>query len=152
MRRVLLGVAAGAVLVLAAATGVSAYWQAQETIPIETVSSGDLTVTASWAGGPPEWEALFPGESVESDINVTVNGEGDTLDWIVDVESPSINPAFTFQAWQGSCDTGTALPAAGSPEALSICVRYTLRSDADSSLQGKSFEPQITVTAEQVSG
>lgn len=150
MRKIMWGVAAGAVLALAAATGVAAYWQAQVAIPIATVVSGDLSVTAQWVDGTPDWPAMYPGDTVEANIEVTVKGHGDTLAWQVDVESSTIDPAFLFQARNGSCNNGSALPATDSPDSLTICVRYTLDDDAADDLQGDTFNPLIAVSAEQV--
>ncbi|MGL3151370.1 hypothetical protein ACSS7Z_13535 [Microbacterium sp. A82] len=152
MRRLVIGAAAGVLVALAAATGVSAYWQAQQELQGGLVASGDLTVSATWVGGTPNWTGLYPGQSVERSVAVVVAPEGDNLKWTVNASSSNPNDAFTFQAWRGACGTGAALPATDSPETMSICVRYTLSSDAAAVAQGLTSTPTITITAEQVSG
>ncbi|WP_460802472.1 hypothetical protein [Microbacterium sp. GXF6406] len=148
-RRVALGAAAGVVIALAAATGVSAYWQAQQTVNLDTVSSGDLSVSANWVGGTPNWSGVYPGQSVDAKIAVAVQGEGTNLEWTVNAQPSGLDPAFTFQAWSGECGTGGALPASGSPQTLIVCVRFTLAPGTSGSYQGLNFTPSVTITAEQ---
>lgn len=160
MRRALIGVAAGAVLALAAATGVSAYWQAQQTVPGEVVTSGDLEISAAWVGGTPSWAALYPGQSTaDATIRVTSTSSGDNLVWKVRVTGAvpaDFETYATLQSWAGACGTGTPIPEGGygtfdaDTTTVDICVRYSLATGAPSSLQGKPLDPTITVTAEQV--
>lgn len=150
-RRWAIGAVAGVVATLATASGVSAYWHAQQTMNVGTVKSGDLNVTAAWVGDPPDWADLYPGSVAEADLAVSVTGTGDNLEWTVDVTAQNLDPAFSFQAWEGSCGSETAMPATGSPEQLTVCVRFTLM-PSDDSLQGRIFKPRIVVTANQVAG
>lgn len=160
MRRALIGVAAGAVLALAAASGVSAYWQAQQTLPGGVATSGDLEVSAMWRDGTPAWTNLYPGgTTADATIRVTSNSTGDNLRWRVKVTS-TVAPAFTshtsFQAWAGACG-GTPIPVGGygsfgPTDSVDVCIRYTLAAGAPATLQGQSINPAITVHAEQVGG
>lgn len=161
MRRVLLGVAVGAVVALAAATGVSAFWQVQAAIPGGVTTSGDLAISADWVGGTPSWAALYPGQSTsDATIRVNADNSGENLVWkvrLTETVAAAFEPHTTFQAWAGACETGTLIPAEGygsftsSTSAVDVCVRYTLSPTAPSALQGQALAPQITVTAEQVS-
>ncbi|MGM7677438.1 hypothetical protein [Microbacterium sp. A94] len=161
MRRLVIGAAAGVLVALAAATGVSAYWQAQQTIPGEVVTSGDLAISADWLGGTPVWAALYPGQSTaDAMIRVTSTNSGDNLAWKVRLTGAvpaSFDPYATLQAWVGACGTGAPIPADGygeftsSTSAVDICVRYGLSASAPNTLQGQVLDPTITVTAEQVS-
>lgn len=161
MRRVLLGIAVGAVVALAAATGVSAYWQAQQTVPGGVATSGDLAISADWVGGTPSWTALYPGESTsDAIIRVTSTSSGDNLVWkvrLTDVVAADFEPYATLHTWVGACGTGDPIPADGygsftsSTSTVDVCVRYTLLSTAPGTLQGQALNPTITVIAEQVS-
>lgn len=161
MRRVLVGVAVGAVVAFTAATGVSAYWHAQQTAPGGVATSGDLAISADWVGGTPSWSAFYPGQSTsDATIRVNADSSGDNLVWKVrlsETVTPDFEPHTTFRAWIGTCGTGTLIPAEGygtfssNTSRVDICVRFTLSPTAPSTLQGQLLTPQITVIAEQVS-
>lgn len=162
MRRIHLGIGAAVVaLALTSATGAHALWGATRTVDAGVSSTGSFTVNAAWIGGAPAWQALFPNTSADGQIRVTQAGNGNTLGWRVRVSSTvsaEFAPHVTFQAWVGACGTGTPVPTDGYPAGghlasgttVDICVRHSLTSGAPGSLQGKSFNPQITVIGEQV--
>lgn len=155
MRRVLIGVAAGAVLALAAATGVSAYWQAQQTIPGGTVSSGSLDLQVDWAGGT-TWPMPGPGGTISKRATITYTGIGDNLQVVltgVASNTPTFNPYVTRSISLDDCSgvAGTPLPAAGYPATgaldsgvpVTVCVRYTLAASAPATLQGTDLAPHV---------
>ncbi len=161
MRRVVLGVAVGAVVALAAATGVSAFWQAQAVVPVDAVGSGDLSISAEWVGGSPSWTPLYPTQSTsDATIRITSTSSGDNLRWSVRVRetvATVFEPHTRFQAWAGACGSGAPISAdvgygsfTSSTSTVDICVRYTLLSTAPTTLQGLAMNPQLTVIAEQV--
>lgn len=158
MRRWAIGAAAGVLITLVAASGVSAYWQAQQTMNLSTIASGDLSVAASWKSSP-SWTAMYPGDSREAIISVTPTIVGQTLRWRLRVTS-TINPALvdhlSFQAWEGACGGTTPIPSEGngpygSRSSFEVCVRYTLDASTPRSLAGQNVSPVITVVAEQAS-
>lgn len=161
-RRLVIGVAAGALIALAATSGVSAYWQAQQTIDTATVSSGDLSISADWVGGTPAWPALYPGQSTpDTIVRVTAAAAGDTLVWrlkVAGTTAPDFTDYVTFQAWIGTCGSSAPIPTEGTgsftaeTSTIDVCVRYTLNAGAPSSLQGRPLSPQLIITAEQVDG
>ena len=159
MRRLLIGLAAGMVLTLAAVSSVAAYWQGQVTVPAATVSSGDLSVTASWPAGTPTWPALYPGQSTPgATLRVNTVAEGTTLQWRLRIDatfSALAEGAATLEAWRGACGSGQLVPVDGigpleGSQPLDLCVRVTLAENATNTLQGLSLAPDITIVAEQV--
>lgn len=161
-RRLVIGVAAGVLIALAATSGVSAYWQAQQTIDTATVSSGDLSISADWVGGTPAWSALYPGQSTpDTIVRVTAAAAGDTLVWrlkVAGTTASDFTAYTTFQAWIGACDGPTPIPPEGAGSftaettTVDVCVRYTLNAGAPGTLQGQPLSPQLDITAEQVDG
>lgn len=159
-RRIVIGTAAGVVLTFAAGTGVYAYWQAQQSVDLEEVSTGDLAITAEWLGGTPVWTALYPGQSTpDATIRVAASASGDTLAWkvrITETVAAAFEPHTTFQAWLGACGSPNPIAAEGAGlftaanDRVDVCVRYTLNTGAPESLQGQSLSPFITVHADQV--
>lgn len=159
MRRRVIGAAAvGAVLALATATGVSAYWQAQQRLDLGTTAAGDLKIDAAWKT-PPNWAAMYPGDSREGVIVVTPTAHGQTLGWRLRVTSavaPSLADHVAFRAWEGACGGPTPIAPEGNGPfgvrtSFEVCVRYTLDSTTPRSMTGLSVSPVITVTAEQAS-
>lgn len=161
VRRVAAGIAAGVILALAAATGVSAYWQAQQSIPGGVVTSGDLAISAEWVGGTPAWAALYPGQSTaDATIRVTSTSTGNNLVWkvrVTETVAVAFEPYTVFQAWVGACGGPSPIPAEGygrftaDTDSVDICVRYALSNAAPSTLQGQALNPTVIVFAEQVS-
>ncbi len=161
MRRVLLGVAAGAVVALAAATGVSAYWQAQQTMTAGTVSAGNLDIDVAWDGGT-TWPRIGPGQTIAKRATVDFVGSGDSLRAVL---TGSTTQASAFDGYVTSdislddctSDPGPSLPSNGYPDtgsllpgdSVTVCVRYTMASDAPSSLQGQDLSPSATFTISQ---
>jgi hypothetical protein len=156
MRRALIGVAAGAVLALAAASGVSAYWQAQQTLPGGVVTSGDLDIQVDWAGGA-AWGAIGPGTTISKRATITVLGAGTTLSTRLTASASNaaaFNAYVTRSVSLDDCSgaAGTTLPAAGYPTTggltpgaqVTVCVRYTLAATAPSTLQGQDLAPNVT--------
>jgi predicted ribosomally synthesized peptide with SipW-like signal peptide len=164
MRRVLVGVAAGAVLALVATTGVSAYWQAQHVVAVPSTQSGDLDIQVAWAGGT-TWGAIGPGTTISKRATITVVGSGTTLR--ARLTGTATNAAaFTSHVSRSislddcSGAAGTALPVDGYPSAgglapgatVTVCVRYTLSASAPATLQGQDLAPQVTFQLRQRSG
>ncbi|WP_243225939.1 hypothetical protein [Microbacterium sp. CIAB417] len=163
-RRVLLGAAAGAVLALAAATGVSAYWQAQQTLPGGTATSGDLDIQVEWAGGT-AWSPIAPGGTTSKRATITVVGTGTNLSTrltAVTANAAAFNAYITRSVSLDDCTgaPGAALPSAGYPSSgglspgaqVTVCVRYTLSPSAPSSLQGQDLSPRVTFDLAQRGG
>src|SRR5690606_11874914 len=149
---------AGVVLTLAAATGVSAHWQAQQRIDLSAASSGDLDIDASWKSTP-NWTAMYPADSREGVIVVTPTVTGQTMRWRLRVTSavaPALADHITFRAWEGACGGGTPIALDGNGPygmrtSFEVCIRYTLDAATPRSVSGLSASPAITVIAEQVS-
>ncbi|MFB7252285.1 hypothetical protein [Microbacterium sp. NPDC056234] len=163
-RRALIGVAAGAVLALAAASGVSAYWQAQQTLPGGVASSGDLDIQVGWNGGN-AWGAISPGATISKRATITVLGAGTSLSTRLTATATNavaFDPYVTRSVRLDDCSgaQGVVLPASGYPDAgglapgsqVTVCVRYTLSASAPSTLQGQDLAPNITFELTQRSG
>ena len=164
MRRALIGVAAGAVLALAAASGVSAYWQAQQILPGGAVSSGDLDIQVDWAGGT-AWGAIGPGATISKRATITVLGAGTTLSTRLTAtasNAAAFNAYVTRSVRLDDCSgaQGTLLPTAGYPTTgglspgaqVTVCVRYTLAANAPATLQGQNLAPTVTFDLAQRGG
>lgn len=160
-RRVAIGVAAGVFVALAAATGVSANWQAQQSLPGGVVTSGDLNISTTWVGGT-AWPSIAPTSTISKQAVVTVTGNGTTLEAVLTGVAAYQNTAFTGYVTSsihlGECaSAGSALPSSGYPStgslslgsAVTLCVRYTLSANAPASLQGQDLSPSVTFTASQ---
>ncbi len=163
-RRVLIGTAAGVVLALAAASGVSAYWQSQQTLPGAAVTSGDLDIAVEWAGGT-AWGPIAPGGTISKRATVTVAGSGTNLSARLTAtasNAAAFNAYVTRSVSLDDCSgaQGTALPAAGYPTSggltpgsqVTVCVRYTLALTAPSTLQGQNLAPTVTFALAQRGG
>ena len=159
IRRGLIGAAAGAIIALAATSGVSAHWHAQQRLDLESVSTGDLLIDAAWRDGPPAWSPLLPGASTpDTVIQVSSSSAGTTLRWRLRVVGAVSAPAqqhVTFSAWRGVCGTGTPIPAGGTAAlpvdaVVDVCIRYTLSPSAPATLQNTDLAPRVTLIAEQV--
>lgn len=156
-RRVAIGVAAGVILALAAATGVSAYWQAQQTISGRVVTGGDLNIISVVWANDPNWGTIGPGQTLTNQATVTYVTTGNNLTAQL-TAAVSYNPAFdgsvTDNATVGTCGapTGT-FPMSVSPmegmQVATVCVNYTLSSNAPSTLQGVNLTPAVTFTLAQ---
>lgn len=163
MRKLVIGAAvAGVVLALAAATGVSAYWQARERIDLSATSSGDLDIDVVWQGGT-EWSSISPGTTISKRAVITVNGAGRTLRARVTgtaSNATAFDSAITRSIRIDDCTgtPGALLPASGYPadgalrpgDQLTVCVRYTLASDASATLRNADLTPSVAYTVVQV--
>lgn len=163
MRRLVIGAATGIILVLAAATGVSAYWQAQQRLDLSSTSSGDLDLAVSWQGGT-SWSAIAPGATVSKRAVITVTGSGQTLRARVTGSArnaAAFDPAVTRSIRLDDCSgtPGTILPVGGYPstgalrpgDQVTVCVRFTLAPDASASLQNVDLTPTVDLAVVQVS-
>jgi len=92
-RRGLIGLAAGAFLVLAASVSAYAYWQATAVIPADSVTTGDLDLQVTWNGGT-DWGSIGPGETVSKHATIDVTMVGDNLSAQLHA-SATENQAFT---------------------------------------------------------
>lgn len=160
-RRIALGVAAGAVLAVVATSTVSANWAAQQRVAAASVSTGDLGITVDWQGGT-TWPAIGPGGTISKRGTVTVTGRGDNLrvGLTADVtNATAFTPYVTRSIRLDDCSgtPGTVLPTAGFPasggltpgQQVTVCVRYTLATNAPASLQGQAFSPAVTLQLTQ---
>lgn len=153
----LIGLAAGAFLVLAASVSAYAYWQATAVIPADSVTTGDLDLRVTWDGGT-DWGSIGPGETVSKHATIDVTMVGDNLSAQLHA-SATENQAFTPHIARAinlddcSGTPGPAFPAGGYPDSgslipgasVSVCVRYTLAGDAPASdLKGEDLSPAVT--------
>lgn len=151
---------AGAVLAVVTVSGVSAYWQAQQTIPGTVVTSGDLEVSATWEGTTPEWGSLFPGGVTPgATLRVETTANGENLRWLLLVNGQfpvAAADSAVLDVREGTCtQPGSPLTAAGlgpftGSSTIFLCIRMSLKSTAPNSLQGQQIAPQLTITTEQV--
>ncbi|MFJ4039007.1 hypothetical protein ACIPVB_13120 [Microbacterium sp. NPDC090007] len=155
-----------AVLVLGTGTAAAhAYWQRSETLGPGSVDSGDLNVTAAWLGSPPAPAPLYPGQFRDVTLLVTETGaSGTTLRWRLTptVTLPISATEATFvqtSVHVQTCGTGPVIPPGSSyapsggflpGDAITLCVRFTLRADAPSDLDDVDLDPSILLAAEQV--
>lgn len=148
-----------------AVSGTAALWHRDTDLGAGIATTGDFVTAAHWAGAPPDWAAFLPGESRQASLVVANHGAGDTLRWRFAVESVTraeFDGHVTFEALAGACEDQPVSPV-GTPwhpadgglaagEEAVICVRYTLHTDAPSTLQGQPVEPRITITGIQAGG
>lgn len=148
---------AGAVLALATATGVSAYWQAQQTIPGTVVTSGDLDITGvTWSKGT-DWGVISPGQTVSNQATITYIATGANLSALLSADvtnSAAFDEWITRSAVLGACGASTeslpldVTPAPGEQQAI-VCVSYTLFPTAPASLQTLDLTPTVAFALTQ---
>ncbi|MGW8483480.1 hypothetical protein ACWGJP_10085 [Microbacterium sp. NPDC055903] len=161
VRRAFVGTAAGVVLALAAATGVSAYWQASIEADVGIVRTGNLDIQVTWNGGT-AWGTISPGGTVSKRATITVVGEGTNLSTRLTAtvtNASAFTPYITRSVRLDDCTSsqGAELPTAGYPATgglspgaqLTVCVRYTLSAAAPSTLQGQNLAPNVVFTLTQ---
>jgi len=155
MRRALLGVVAGAVFALVAASGVSAFWTAQHVIPASDTASGNLDIQVAWDGGT-AWAPIGPGTTISKRATITFVGAGSTLRARLTgtaTNATAFDPHVTRTISLDDCTgvAGAALPSGGYPATgslapgatVTVCVRYRLSATAPATLQGQNLAPNV---------
>lgn len=153
-------VAAGTVAGLSTSGGTYATWNGSQSVSDTTITAGSLGITVNdtdvYQLDSTAWAQLLPGDVVSQQVLVKNTG---TVPAIITASAVDSSGALEVRTSKGACsapivgDSATITPSSlgiwAAAEESAVCVQVTLSSTAAPSMEGQSFQFDLTLNATQ---